>query len=75
MGVTQSRGVLVASQVGITDLGLTSDQLRDEIAKLSTPDLVESPFGQLRFFDGVPTGIRSKRSTTPWISFVASRCS
>jgi hypothetical protein len=48
--------LLVASQVGITDLGLTSDQLRDEIAKLSTPDLVESPFGQLRFFDGVPTG-------------------
>jgi hypothetical protein len=45
----------MSSKVGLTDPGLTPDQLRDEIAKLSIPDVVESPFGQLQFFDGVPT--------------------
>jgi hypothetical protein len=42
-------------RLGSTDPGLTAEQLREEIARLSTPDVVESPFGQLRFFDGVPT--------------------
>jgi hypothetical protein len=28
--------------------------MREEIARLSSPDVVESPFGQLEFFDGVP---------------------
>src|SRR5690349_7512694 len=28
--------------------------IQDEIATLSTPDELESPFGTLRFFDGVP---------------------
>lgn len=35
--------------------GLTADQVRDVIAELSSPDVVDSPFGQLDFFDGVPT--------------------
>ena len=34
--------------------GLTPDQMSAEIAKLSVPDLVSSPFGDLKFFDGVP---------------------
>jgi hypothetical protein len=29
--------------------------MRDVIAKLASPDVVDSPFGQLDFFDGVPT--------------------
>jgi hypothetical protein len=36
-------------------LGLTAEQMRDVIAKLASPDVVDSPFGQLDFFDGVPT--------------------
>jgi hypothetical protein len=35
--------------------GLTPDQLRAAIATLSSPDRVDSPFGALDFFDGVPT--------------------
>jgi hypothetical protein len=35
--------------------GLTAEQVRDVIAKLASPDVVDSPFGQLDFFDGVPT--------------------
>ena len=35
--------------------GLSPDQMREAIAQLSSPDTVESPFGQLDFFDGVPT--------------------
>jgi hypothetical protein len=35
--------------------GVTSgDLLRDAIASLSSPDRVDSPFGALDFFDGVP---------------------
>jgi hypothetical protein len=34
---------------------LSSEQLREAIATLSSPDRVESPFGGLDFFDGVPT--------------------
>jgi hypothetical protein len=30
--------------------------LRDAIASLSTPDRVQSPFGGLEFFDGLPLG-------------------
>ena len=35
--------------------GLTPQQMHEAIATLSTPDHVESPFGRLDFFDGVPT--------------------
>ncbi len=35
--------------------GLSPEQMRTAIASLSTPDRVESPFGRLEFFDGVPT--------------------
>ena len=34
---------------------LTPGQMREAIATLSSPDRVESPFGDLEFFDGVPT--------------------
>jgi hypothetical protein len=34
---------------------LSSEQLQAAIASLSSPDQVESPFGRLDFFDGVPT--------------------
>jgi hypothetical protein len=34
---------------------LSPDQLQAAIASLSSPDQVESPFGRLDFFDGVPT--------------------
>jgi hypothetical protein len=34
---------------------LSSEQLEAAIASLSSPDQVESPFGRLDFFDGVPT--------------------
>ena len=35
-------------------VGLTPGQMRAAIASLSSPDVVDSPFGDLRFFDGVP---------------------
>ena len=35
--------------------GLSPGQLSAAIAQLSSPDSVESPFGRLDFFDGVPT--------------------
>src|SRR5262245_17910367 len=34
--------------------GLTPAQMQDAIASLSSPDVVESPFGTVKFFDGVP---------------------
>ena len=34
---------------------LSPEQMREAIATLSSPDRVESPFGGLDFFDGVPT--------------------
>lgn len=34
--------------------GLSPAQMKEAIASLSSPDTVESPFGQLDFFDGVP---------------------
>jgi hypothetical protein len=34
---------------------LSSEEMRAAIATLSSPDRVESPFGTLDFFDGVPT--------------------
>ena len=34
--------------------GLTAEQMQEAIATLASPDEVESPFGALRFFDGVP---------------------
>ncbi|HET6510430.1 MAG TPA: DUF1254 domain-containing protein [Baekduia sp.] len=35
-------------------VGLSPEEMRAAIASLATPDVVESPFGALRFFDGVP---------------------
>jgi hypothetical protein len=35
--------------------GLTAEQVRDVIAELAWPDVVDFPFGQLDFFDGAPT--------------------
>lgn len=35
-------------------VGLTAEQMQEAIATLASPDVVESPFGALRFFDGVP---------------------
>jgi len=35
--------------------GLSPEQMRVAITGLSSPDSVESPFGRLEFFDGVPT--------------------
>lgn len=34
--------------------GLSAEQMREESAHLAMPDEVASPFGTLRFFDGVP---------------------
>jgi hypothetical protein len=34
--------------------GSSPAQIKAAIASLSSPDTVESPFGQLDFFDGVP---------------------
>src|SRR3954465_2042285 len=34
---------------------LSPEQMREAIATLSSPDRVQSPFGALDFFDGVPT--------------------
>lgn len=36
------------------DTGLTDEEFAGAIRSLSSPDEVESPFGALRFFDGVP---------------------
>jgi hypothetical protein len=37
--------------------GLTAEQLQAAIATLASPDVVDSPFGALRFFDGgAPAG-------------------
>jgi hypothetical protein len=35
--------------------GLTPAEMQAAIETLSSPDLVESPFGTMKFFDGVPT--------------------
>jgi hypothetical protein len=37
-----------------TTAGLTAEQMQEAIATLASPEVVESPFGALRFFDGVP---------------------
>jgi hypothetical protein len=40
---------------GTPAIGLTAEQMREEISRISLPDVIESPFGRLDFFDGVPT--------------------
>jgi hypothetical protein len=35
--------------------GLSADQMREAIASLSSTDRIDSPFGTLSFFDGVPS--------------------
>jgi hypothetical protein len=42
------------SQPGTTGTGLTSEQMKEAIAGLSSADTVDSPFGTMEFFDGVP---------------------
>jgi hypothetical protein len=37
-----------------SDQSAGGELLREAIASLSSPDLVESPFGALKFFDGLP---------------------
>ena len=58
---------------GTNGQGLNPEQMRAAIASLATPDNIESPFGTLRFFDGVPRPRQSRRSTTRWISCVESK--
>ena len=68
--------------------GLTPEQMVKAIASLSSAAVVESPFGELRFFDGVPTpetvsaiydaldlmrGIEVFLNTVPGASLVAFR--
>jgi hypothetical protein len=68
--------------------GLTPEQIQAAIATLSSPDVVESPFGRLEFFDGVPKpdtvatiydaldlvrGIEAFLNTVPGASLVALR--
>jgi hypothetical protein len=42
------------SEAGTPGNGLTSEQMRDVIRGLSSADTVDSPFGRLEFFDGLP---------------------
>ncbi|MFG1624406.1 DUF1254 domain-containing protein [Kribbella sp. NPDC049227] len=42
------------SSAGTADSGLSTEELQEAIASLSSPDTVESPFGRLDFFDGLP---------------------
>ncbi len=46
--------------------GLTAEQVGEVIAKLASPDVVDSPFGQLEFFDGVPTPGTVSTILTRW---------
>ena len=41
--------------------GLTPEQLQQVMTTLGSPDVVDSPFGQLSFFDGVPTAETAAR--------------
>src|SRR5262249_16070739 len=46
------RGSRPRSVPGMADF--TPEQMQAAVASLSSPDIVESPFGELHFFDGVP---------------------
>lgn len=39
---------------GSAGLGLTNEQLAEEVSHVSTPDRLPTPFGEFEFFDGVP---------------------
>lgn len=39
---------------GVDRIGASKEQMEAAIASVSSPDVVQSPFGELRFFDGVP---------------------
>lgn len=39
---------------GSAQRGLSAEQMREEAGRLATPDELGTPFGTLRFFDGVP---------------------
>ncbi|UNK72058.1 DUF1254 domain-containing protein [Microbacterium sp. H1-D42] len=71
-----------------TALGLTDEELAAEVAHISTPDRLPTPFGEFRFFDGVPMpesvgpifdsldlvrGITAFLNTVPGASLVAMR--
>ncbi|MEF3405105.1 DUF1254 domain-containing protein [Agromyces sp. CCNWLW203] len=68
--------------------GLTTEQLAEEVAHVSTPDRLSTPFGEFEFFDGVPKpesvqpifdgldlvrGITAFLDTVPGASLVAMR--
>ena len=68
--------------------GLTKEQLAEEVAHVSTPDRLSTPFGEFEFFDGVPKpesvqsifdgldlvrGITAFLDTVPGASLVAMR--
>jgi hypothetical protein len=42
------------SELGTTSNGLTSEQMAEVILGLSSADTIDSPFGRLDFFDGLP---------------------
>ncbi|MEV5068746.1 DUF1254 domain-containing protein [Microbacterium sp. LMI12-1-1.1] len=71
-----------------TGLGLTAKELAEELAHVSTPDVLSTPFGEFEFFDGVPKpqsvqsifdgldlvrGITAFLNTVPGASLVAMR--
>lgn len=39
---------------GAAESGLSPEQMREAIEGLSSPDKIDSPFGLLEFFDGLP---------------------
>ncbi len=72
----------------ITRPGLTQEQFAQEVAHISTPDRLSTPFGEFEFFDGVPKpesvqsifdgldlvrGITAFLNTIPGASLVAFR--
>ena len=34
--------------------GLFAEEMQEAVASLSTPDVLDTPFGRMEFFDGVP---------------------
>ena len=73
---------------GTTRPGLTKDKLAEEVAHVSTPDRLSTPFGDFELFDGVPKpesvqsifdgldlvrGITAFLNTVPGASLVAMR--
>ena len=47
----------------------------EELASLHSPDTLDTPFGTMEFFDGVPLPETVERATTRSICCAASTCS